>query len=164
MGRGIEFTPVHLLGSTPPAYLESVNDDEIVVITGLGPMLPPDAAAAIGLESPNTSALARPFVIAGVKGATRGALELAGAEAARGLNLQTRQEIGRTGVRAPVALRAATTATGGAIWVGGREVARTELGLVLVTVGPGGDVTGIRVFDPDHDMRAALDMGPWPLF
>ena len=164
MGRGIEFTPVHLLGSTPPAYLESVNDDEIVVITGLGPMLPPDAAAAIGLESPNASALARPFVIAGVKGATRGALELAGAEAARGLNLQTRQEIGRTGVRAPVALRAATTATGGAIWVGGREVARTELGLALATVGPGGDVTGTRVFDLDHDMRATLDMGPRPLF
>ena len=165
IGHGIEFAPVQLLGSTLPASLETVDDDQIVVIAGLGPRLPLHATAAIGLEHQKVpGSAAQPFVIAGVKGATSGALELTGPEAMEGLNIRMRQEIGETGRRAAASLRAATTTTGGTIWVAGREVAHAEQGLALALVAPDGEVTGVQIFDPDHNMRTLLDMGPWPLF
>lgn len=163
--------PITLKTIPFPEHLEDVRKDFVVIVAAT-------PVAAAGLRSnpqgwtrigvPEDQVFRRtgaPYAVIGAGGASGGALESPDGPGVQDvdLTLALGQAVGTTGARAPADIRAYANGESAAIWINGKEEARTSDGAVVAIVSPRGGVDTF-VLDLADGFRVPMDMRPLPLF
>jgi len=160
--------PVALKGEAFPEYLPEIRKDSIVVVAATpvaaaGLMSHPQAWADIGVTGDHVfRKVGTPYGVIGVAGRRGPALEaregnVVDVAVARGAT------VGATGVPAPVDIRVQVDHQHAAVWIDGKEQARTTDGAVVAVVSPGGAVETF-VLDLADGFRVPFDMRLLPFF
>jgi hypothetical protein len=129
----------------------------LIAVAGTGVRIPDDVVRALGGASDD----AQTYLIAGVKGASRGALQATGSPAAA-LSLTRGTPVGRA-ARFPVDAEITATPTEARIRIQGEDAARVESGIALVVLDADGRVVDRQTFELRHGLTAALPMERWSL-
>jgi len=163
--------PLALKSIPFPQHLPEVRTDAVVVVAATpvaaaGLLSHPEEWSMIGVPASHVfRRVGAPYAVIGVRGATSGALEMAQGPDARDVDLTVASGavIGSTTAVAPADIRAFADGAGAAIWVGGKEVARSSDGAVVAIVNPRGGVETF-VLELADGFRVPVDMGPLALY
>lgn len=164
-------TPITLKAEPFPQYLQDVSTDVVVIVAATpvaaaGLRSDPQGWTRIGVPADHMFRRAgAPYAVIGAGGAQGGALESPDGAGVRDvdLTLASGANVGTTGVRTPVDIRALANGESATIWINGKEQARTTDGAVVAIVSPRGGVDTF-VLDLADGFRVPIDMRPLPLY
>jgi len=163
--------PLALQAEPFPQYLRGIHQDFVVAVAATpvaaaGLMSEVQGWTRIGVSAERVfRKVGSPYGVIGVGGAKGGALEAPDASGGSEANLTVAAGalVGTTDTRAPKDIRVHADNQTAAIWIDGKEIARSTDGAVVAVISPRGGVESF-VLDLADGYRVPIDMRALPLF
>jgi hypothetical protein len=163
--------PVSLKTEPLTEYLKTLRDGLVVVVAATpaaaaGLMSDPKAWTGIGVPEEHVfRRVGAPYAVIGAAGAGSGALEADNRPGATEVDVSVGSgaTVGATQVVAAADIRAYADGQSAAIWAGGKELVRSNDGVVVAIFGPRGLAESFAL-DAADGFRVPMDMTPLPLY